>query len=314
MYRKLICKIREFKKIIIHRHSRPDGDALGSQLGLKDIIKTTFPKKEVYCVGDISERLSFIGEMDKIEDSMYQDALVIILDTGEKSMISDDRYSLGKYKIKIDHHIFKESYADLEIVDQSFESAAGLIADIAFSNHLKMTNKGAKALFTGIVTDSSRFRYDSVTSRTLEIASRLMKYDINTNDIYNNLYVDEMQMVRLRAMCTLKFKVTDSGVAYMKNTQEDIENYNVDVFTISRGMVNVMGGIRGIDIWVNFTEDAQNKSVIAEIRSTTKYNINPIAVKYGGGGHKCASGATLKDFSEADKMLEELENLVKENN
>ena len=137
-----------------------------------------------------------------------------------------------------------------------------------------------------------------------------MKYNFNINDIYNNLYMDTLEMVKLRAQFTLKFKLTKKNVAYIKTTQNEMKEIGVDIFSISRNMVNTMAGIKGIDIWVNFTED-EDGSVIAEIRSS-KYNINPIAVKYGGGGHKAASGATLKNFDEADKMLEDLNKLTEE--
>ena len=92
-------------------------------------------------------------------------------------------------------------------------------------------------------------------------------------------------------------------MAYIYTTREEAESYGFDTFTISRGMVNVMGEIRGVDVWVNFTE-AEN-GVLAEIRSSA-YNINPIARKYGGGGHEKASGATLKDRAEAMSMLNDL--------
>lgn len=312
MYSNLIKQIKEHDTIIIHRHQRPDGDAMGSQIGMREALKTTYSKKRVYAVGDINERFSFIGELDQIEDELYQGALVIVLDTPEETMISDERYKLAKYLIKIDHHIPRNSFGNEQIIDTSFESCAGLVAHIIFSTRIKLNCFGAQALFTGIVTDSGRFRYDSVTARTFEIASKLLKYEFSLNDIYSQLYVEELKNVKLRAQFTLNFQVTKNNVAYVKTTAEDLVKYDVDLFTISRGMVNTMSGIKGIDIWVNFTEDAENNSVIAEIRSS-KYNINPIATKYGGGGHQAASGATLKDFAEADLMLADLDKLIEEN-
>lgn len=308
MYKKILFKIREYNTIIIHRHQKPDGDALGAQLGLKEIIKETFPKKEVYVVGDERARFSFLGKMDVIEDAKYQNALCIILDSGEKSLISDDRYKLGKFKIKIDHHIFKEKYADLELVDTSFESASGLIADIYLKNHMHINKKGASLLFTGIVTDSARFRYDATSPRTFHIASELLKLGFDTNEIYQALYSEDLEMVKLRAKLALKFELTKDNVAYLINTKDDVESLGVDFFTISRGMVNIMSGIKDINIWANFTEDV-NGNVVSELRSTPQYNINQIATKYGGGGHKCASGATLKNFEEAKLMLEDLNKL-----
>lgn len=310
MYNRVLKFIREAKTIIIHRHSRPDGDALGSQIGLREAIKATFPRKEIYMVGDMTPRYEFMGKMDEVEDEKYKDALVFVLDTSEQSMISDERYLTGKHLIKIDHHIAKESFGDVEIVDTSYESCCGLVAFLIDRIRLKMTDYGAKSLYTGMVTDSGRFRYDSTTSKTFEIASKLLKHNFNINEIYNHLYTDTLEMVKLRAQFTMKFKLTDNNVAYIKTTQEEMKEYNVDIFSISRNMVNTMAGIKGINIWVNFTEDVDGR-VIAEIRSS-KYNINNIAVKYGGGGHKAASGATLKNFDEADMMLNDLNELAKE--
>ena len=310
MYNRVLKFIREAKTIIIHRHSRPDGDALGSQIGLKEAIKATFPRKEIYMVGDMTPRYEFMGKMDEIEDEKYKDALVFVLDTSEQSMISDERYLTGKHLIKIDHHIAKESFGDIEIVDTTYESCCGLVAFLIDRIRLKMTDYGAKSLYTGMVTDSGRFRYDSTTSKTFEIASKLLKHNFNINEIYNHLYTDTLEMVKLRAQFTMKFKLTEDNVAYIKTTQEEMKEYNVDIFSISRNMVNTMAGIKGINIWVNFTEDIDGR-VIAEIRSS-KYNINNIAVKYGGGGHKAASGATLKNFEEADMMLNDLNELAKE--
>jgi len=313
MYKEIYKKIEEYETIIIHRHMKPDGDAMGSQIGLKEAIKETFPEKRVFVVGDTNERYEFIGSLDEINDSEYEDALVFVLDTAEEFMISDSRYLKGKFLIKIDHHIAKSQFADLQIVDTSFESCAGLISFFIFNNKMTLNEFGAKALFAGIVTDSGRFRFDSVSPRTFEIASKLLQYGFSMSDIYNNLYLDDIKNIKLRAEFILNFKLTQNNVAYSKNTAQKLKEYDVDFFTISRGMVNTMGGIKGVDIWVNFTEDEENNTVIAELRSS-KYNINQVATKYGGGGHLAASGATLKSFDEADLMLADLDRIIEENN
>ena len=162
-----------------------------------------------------------------------------------------------------------------------------------------------------MITDSGRFRYDSTTSQTFDMASFLMERKFDTNDIYRNLYSDELSSVQLRARFTLKINVAENGVAYISTTLDEAKSYGVDNFTISRGMVNTMGEIKGIDRWVNFTET--ENGVLCEIRSS-KMNINPIAVKYGGGGHKKASGATLKDKNEAMALLTDLISLTEEEN
>lgn len=310
MQNQIIEKIKEYETIIIHRHTQPDGDALGSQIGLQEAIKASFPEKKVLVTGDLSTKYQFIGQMDDVKDEDYINALVIAVDCGNNSLISDNRYQKGKFLIKIDHHASGVDYADINYVDDKEISCASLIARMIFDNNLKLSNHGARALFTGLVTDSSRFLYAGVNSHTFMIASRLLEYGFSLQEVYQNLYIEDYNVIKLRAKLTLAINVTPYNVAYIKTTHSELLSYNVDMFTVSRGMVNVMSGIKGIDIWVNFTED-KDKSIFVEIRSS-KYNINPVAVKYGGGGHKFASGAILSSFEQADLLLEDLNKIIME--
>ncbi len=308
MFETVLDTIKKYDRIIIHRHSNPDGDALGSQIGLKNIIKVNFPEKEVFAVGDSSVRYGFMEgcETDDVSDDMYKGALAIVLDTSATSLISDGRYSTADMTICIDHHIFCEKFTDIEVRNTSYESCCGLITELAIECGLKLNSLAAKSLYTGMVTDSGRFRYDSTNSNTFKLASFLMQHEFDTNDIYSNLYADDFKYIRLRAQFVLKIKFTEHKVAYIYTEKDEADSYGVDIFSISRGMVSTMSDIRGVDSWVNFTET--DKGVLCEIRSN-KYNINPIAVKYGGGGHAKASGATLKDRDEAMSLLDDLNNL-----
>ena len=311
MFEKILEEIRKYEKIVIHRHSNPDGDALGSQIGLYELIRATFPEKTVYKVGDGARRYSFMdgSTMDGIDDGEYEGALAIILDTSAKALISDDRYTLAARTARIDHHIFCEQIADVEVTDTSFESCAGMIAAFAKECGLVMTVAAAKALYTGMTTDSGRFRYDSTSSRTFALASYLTEQEFDITEIYRELYSDDYERMKLRAEFVLKIKFTDKNVGYIYTTAEEALATGADTFTISRGMVGTMADIRGVDIWVNFTETASG--VLAELRSS-KYNINPIATKYGGGGHAKASGATLESREQAMQMLADLDAMIEE--
>ena len=311
MFEKILEAIKQFDTVIIHRHSKPDGDALGSQIGLREIIKENFPEKTVYTVGDGSARYGFMegSQMDDVADSVYQNALAIVLDTSAAALISDDRYKTAKQTARIDHHIFCEEICDIEVTDTSYESCCGLITEFAVESGLKLSKLAAKSLYTGMVTDSGRFRYDSTNANTFRLASFLMEAGFDTNEIYAQLYADDFSFIRLRAQFVLKIRFTENNVAYIYTTKEEAATYNADTFTISRAMVGTMGDIKGVNVWVNFTETEDG--VLAELRSN-KYNINPIAVKYGGGGHAKASGATLKNREEAMQMLNDL-NLLGEN-
>jgi phosphoesterase RecJ-like protein len=160
-----------------------------------------------------------------------------------------------------------------------------------------------------MVTDSGRFRYDSTNARTLRCAAYLLEQGVDTNELYRQLYAASLDQLQLKAKYTLKIQFSPRKVAYIYTTKEELEETGADEFTISRGMVSVMSDIQDVDIWVNFTET--DRGVLCELRSS-RYNINPVAVKYGGGGHAKASGATVKDRDEAMNMLQDLMQLTEE--
>ena len=305
--------LKKYDTVIIHRHTNPDGDAMGSQIGLKNLLLDNFPEKKVYVVGDGAGRFSFMdgSVMDEISDETYRGALAVILDSAEHSLVSDDRYTLAEKTLRIDHHIFCEKFADVEIVETAFESCAGLVTHLAREWGLTINTSAAKALFTGIVTDSGRFRYDSTTPRTFSDAAFLLEKGFNPTEIYDKLYVDDFSMIKMRAGFVLDIRFTKNNVAYIYSDRQKVDSLGVSDFTVSRGMVNVMAEIRGVDVWVNFTESTDG-TVLAELRSRN-LDINKIAVKYGGGGHLKASGASLKDKAQAMEMLADLDKLVGEN-
>ena len=313
MFEEIIDRIKRYDTVIIHRHSRPDGDALGAQIGLRRLIEANFPEKRVCTVGDAAGRYAFMdgAVMDEIPDGLYAGACAIVLDTAARDLVSDQRFASASCSLRIDHHIYCETFTDVEIVDTSFESCCGMIALLAQESGLRMTREAATAIYTGMVTDSGRFRYDSTSPRTMLLASYLLGAGIDISQIYRNLYSEDLSSVKRRAAFLSKITVyEDSPVAYMYNTEEEVKALGMDVFAVSRGMVNVMSDIRGIDIWVNFTED--DGKVLCELRSS-KYNINPVAVKFGGGGHKKASGATVANREQALLMLGELKKLTENN-
>ena len=311
MYKDVVALIEAYDTIIIHRHSRPDGDAMGSQIGLKHLITENYPHKRVYMVGDEAKHFGFLPDsvMDVIPDSTYEGALAILLDSAAPHLLSDDRYTLAAKTARVDHHIHCDTFTDVEVVDTSYESCCGMMADMAVQSGWKINPTAALALYTGMVTDSGRFRYDGTTARTFRLASALMETDFDTADLFRNLYADNLEGKQLKARFTLKIQRTDSGVAYIYTPREEFEALGLDTFTVSRGMVNTMADIKGISIWVNFTETAEG--VLCEIRSN-RYNINPVAVKYGGGGHQKASGATVADRATAMAMLADLEAIARE--
>ena len=309
MFEQIKNVIKRFDRILIHRHSRPDGDAMGSQIGLRELLRHNYPEKEILAVGDSTGFFGFMegAVMDEVADEAYENALAIVLDCGAEHLISDTRWKTAAATARMDHHIFTGQLAEHEVIDTSFESSCGMVAALAEESGWALTPLAAKSLYTGMVTDSGRFRYDGTTARTFRLASFLMEQPIDTNELFRQLYADDFESKKRKAQFVLKTQFSPKNVAYIYTTREEFEAMGLDTFTVSRAMVNTMADIRGVDIWVNFTET--ENGVLCELRSS-RYNINPIAVKYGGGGHAKASGATLPDRDTAMAMLADLDEMM----
>lgn len=310
MYTKLLEKIAMYDTIIIHRHKEPDLDALGSQLGLRALIVENYKNKNVYCVGD-ENQYSFIGTMDTISDSVYDNALAIITDVAGENRVSDQRFKLAKETIVIDHHQNDTDFADIFIHDDSRIATCQMLTEMAMNHNLTVSEDAATYLFAGLVTDSGRFMYPATDHLTFEAAAFLAKNGARIQSIYDDLYIEDLSFKKLKGYFINEFNTTSNNVAYMKNDRTLKDQFNVSSFTISRGMVNQMAGIKGIPIWANFTE-YDSGDIICEIRSK-ELPVVQIAKKYGGGGHALACGCTLSSWEETDQVLNDLNKLLERN-
>ena len=305
--KEIIKKIKEYDTIIIHGHEHPDGDCLGSQLGLKDIIKATWPNKKVFAVGESSDYLSFMGELDTIDDETFKGALSIIVDLANSERASDKRFNLSDFRIRIDHHIKVEEFANIEYIDDKCSSCAELIANMAFDNKLKMTLNGAYALYTGIVTDTGRFKYNSITKRTFDTAGRLLDMGIIPQDIDNNLAADTKESLNLKGYVLSNFEMVDGKFAYIKLTRDIIERFGVTDEEAANN-VNMLSTIKGVLTWALFIEYEDHKLKI-RIRSKGP-RINDLAAKYNGGGHAMASGAKMESWDDVEPFVKDMMDVI----
>lgn len=304
MYETIKQKIEEYDTIIIHRHKNPDGDAWGSQLGLKRVIELNYPQKQVYAVGDTNS-FRFLGDMDVISDEVYKDALAIIVDVCVTTLISDDRYLLAKERLVIDHHLNQPDFECISLIESNHIACAELVGGIFMDNKYVFDKEAATYFLTGIVTDSGRFLYPNTTARTFEVTAFLIGHGADLNWIYRNLYTEEMNFKKLKGYFINNFQLTPHNVAYMKNDKHVKDQFGVSTFVVSRAMVNQMSSIRDVHFWANFTEE-DDGSILVELRSAHD-SIVHIARNYGGGGHALACGCTLHSFDEVDQLLQELD-------
>lgn len=295
----ILNKIKEYKTIIIHGHKRPDGDCYGAQFGLKDVITASFPEKEVYVVGGTSDFVDYVGKVDTIEDDTYKGALSIVVDTATKERISEPRYELGEFIIKIDHHIPIDDYGDLRWVDTTFPSCAQMIAHFydTFKDELKLTKTGAIAMYTGIVTDTGRFRYRGVSKLTHQMAGLLIENGVDVEYIDQQLSKETLDMIALKGYVYSNY-ITNGHFIYLKMTRDVIEKFGV-TDEQAASVVNALSGIDGFPVWALFIEYP------SEIRIRLRSNgptISELANEYEGGGHAKASGARLNSWDELEEF------------
>ncbi len=304
-------KIEEYQKIIISVHKRPDGDCLGSAFGLKDIIKTTWPEKEVYAVGENVGYLSFLGPVDEIKDNVFKGALVISVDTASEDRIWDQRYSTGDMLIKIDHHIPVHNFGDIDYVDTGRPSCTLIIMDLfnLFNDKLKMSDIGAKALYTGTLTDTGRFKYTGVDGDTFRSVATLYDNGLSTKEVYSNLDVRTDQLTKYKGYFLQHYKKTENGVAYINILPRHVKKFKVSLGEAS-SLVNELGYFDDCPIWILFAE-YEGKIVRARMRSKGPA-IDKLANKYDGGGHRLACGANLGTWKRAKLLLKEADLLAKQ--
>lgn len=311
IHKRIYKKIKQYNKIVIARHVGPDPDALGSSIGLKHIIKNTFPDKEVYVIGTPASKFKYIGELDQFSEDMYIDSLLIVTDTPDKKRV--DGVDVNKFKdiIKIDHHPFIEDFGGIELVDDSASSASQLIIELAFNTKLKMTKEAAEKLYIGLVADTNRFLFYYTTPKTFDLVSRLIKETkIDFTTLYEKLYLRPIKEVKFSGYIANNLTITDNGLAYISLPHSILEEYNVDAATAGN-MVNNFNYIEEIITWCVFSEDKNNNNVRVSIRSRGPI-INEVASKYGGGGHIYASGARLDSFEKVNDMINDLDKVCEE--
>lgn len=311
MYNKIILKIREYDTIVIARHIGVDPDAMASQVALREVIKLNFPDKKVYAVGNGSCKFSFLGKLDKMEK--VNNALLIVCDTPDRRRVDISNFDMFNYSIKIDHHPFIEKYCDLELIEDSATSACEVIMELIHNTNLKCNTEIAGILYTGLVSDSNRFLFNSCTPNTFRLAAEFVeRYNLDIYDLHQKLYARDLNEVRLEGYIALNMVVTPNGLGYIKITNDIIEQFDVDS-AAAGNMVNNFNFIKEVLVWATITEDIKNNQIRVSIRSRGP-EINRIAEVYNGGGHRFASGARFKNFNDALKLMDDLDKeLVKYN-
>ena len=302
------AKIKEYRRIMLFRHIRMDGDCVGATKGLKALLQATFPDKEILLIdGQHSDFLSFLGpDDDEAPDEVYRDALAIVLDTADRSRISNQKYCLCREIMKIDHHIVTDSYGSLNWVEEDRSSACEMVADFYCSSRDEfiMTAQAATYIFLGMVTDSGRFRFSGVTGETMRLAGMLLDAGIDAESLYANLYLQDYESLKFKAYVYERMARTDHGVASIFVSLEMQRRFGLN-FEAASDVISYLENIRGCLCWLAFIESEDPADGI-RVRLRSRFmTVNELAARHHGGGHASASGATVYSREEMEALIRE---------
>ena len=311
----ILAKMAQYDTIMLFRHVRNDGDCVGATKGLKRILELTWPEKKIYLIDqDTAKYLEFMGPEDEdVPEEVYRQALGIVLDTASEARISNKKYTLCKELIKIDHHIPLENYGNLQWVEEERSSCCEMVVDFynTFRDRLKIDSLAATHLYTGMVTDSGRFKYSGVTGDTLRNAAVLLDVGVDTDTLFARLYLEAFEYLKFKAHIYQRMQITPNGVAYIFVDRAMQEEFGLSLEQAS-AIIGNLDSIRGCISWIAFIETGDAEGTI-RVRLRSRFvSINSIAEKYRGGGHACASGATIYSLDEMEALLADTDALVKE--
>lgn len=306
--KEILKKIKEYDTIILHRHQNPDGDAYGSQFGLKYLILDNWPNKKVLAPGEKLEDFVHLGEPDEVTKDDYENALVIITDTANKARIDGEYWNMAQFIIKIDHHPFYEKYGDYEWIDDTACAASLMVGKFAIDNKLKLNKNAAKAIFCGIVTDTGRFVHGNLNSETFRIVSKLYEVNFDWKKLYEDLYYKTQNEIDFQGYIFSNFISSKNGFLYIKNDPRILKKYHLTKEK-ANSFVNLLSDIEKVKVWAFFSQDEHDQTIKISIRSRY-YAINQIAMKYNGGGHKLACGVKVDNWDEVDKIIGDINKML----
>ena len=308
-YLKLLNKIKEYNKITIYKHVKPDGDCVFSSLALYQFLKDNFSNKQIKIVG--KDEYDLITVNHKCSDAFIQESLGISLDTATSSRIDDFRALACKYLIKIDHHPLTEAFGDLNIVDDKSSSTCELLANIFLSKQFKqykLSKKTCEYLYCGMVTDTINFRTTNTTANTFNTASKIItKGDLQPSDLTE--YVMDCSYETFKKKSQVRnYLVVDDKFGYVKLNKKELSKLKLAP-NVAKTYIDEIGTIKDINVWAFAVED--NKLWDVSLRSKRGYTVNKIASKYNGGGHINAAATKKLTNEQLDTLFIELKKLSK---
>lgn len=294
---KLIEELTGAKTIGIGGHVRPDGDCVGSVMGLYLYLKKVLPEVHVFAyLEQPAEIFRCIRDTDKLcsdfDTDIQYDVFIALDCNAERLGGVEPIYERAGKKINIDHHISNPGCGDLNIIEPEKSSTCELLYELMEED--KIDEEIAKALYIGMVHDTGVFRYSNTSPRTMQVAAKLMEYGFDFSKLidktfYEKTYVQSQIMGRaiLESVCFMNGKCIFSRV-----DQGMMDFYQVGPKDLD-GIINQLIIVKGIECAI-FMYETNPMEYKVSLRSKGKVDVAAIALKFGGGGHVRAAGCTMK--------------------
>ena len=303
MFEAIISKIEQYDSIVIFGHLNPDGDCYGSQIALRNILKAKYPQKSIYAVGSgLKKFFDILGEMDFVSDEIISNSLAIVLDSNDLGRLEDQRVHKALDFAKIDHHIDTFSFKEgPEVIDDKATSTCELIYRFAKENKFEIDFIAASALYLGMMTDTGRFQFANNFVQMFEIVGNLCKLGVDPILLNKTNNMVPEKTLTIKTFVYNHTTIRNDGIVYAFVSKKDRDELGVTSAQICAN-TSLLGYVINHPIWFVASE-TDNGGMQCEIRSSM-YDVQKIAVHFGGGGHTFAAGFTVKQYQIG--ILEEL--------
>ena len=315
----IIEALHKANNVLLVSHVFPDGDALGSQLALAEILESSGKEPYCYCQEPVSAIYEFLPGSEKIKNELpgiTQFDAAVAVDCGDRFRLGQAMDTLLQIHpfIVIDHHAGHREFGDIGWVEADRSSTAEMIFDLALALNADVTYNAAYCLYTAIVSDSGSFKYDSTSAYTFQVASHLLNRGVVPSEVAGKLF-DNYSANRLR----LLEKVLGSLELYA-NGQIAIISATSEMFEASGAkredteeFINLPRALRPVKV-AAFLRDTPEGFIKVSLRAKGECDVSQVALKYGGGGHRNAAGYSVKDKTMAetrDELLLEIKRRLK---
>jgi len=311
--------LEDVDRVLISTHVNPDGDAVGSVLGLRGILESIGKKAEVVISDSITGKYQFLidkpvykpdsPELENLEEAeRFQ--MVIFVDAAERERAGnvldhlDKWISPGALEVNIDHHISNDVFGDIVIVDPARASAAELVLQLAETLGADLSPVIASQLFAAILTDTGRFQFGNTDSRSLQAAAKLVDNGADPSTIAQRIYL-ERPVTFYRLLGNLLSSIElhhDDSICVMAMTSDDIATYFPDGQVDSEGIVDFTVQIEGVKVGI-FLRQIGDDAFKASLRSHGAADMRMVVEAFGGGGHENAAGCGIEGSLEDVKEL-----------